>query len=189
MRGPSPAASRRNGARALPDRGGLLPLWTVRAVAGLVAVLLGAVVWNGSVWIALPVVIAAGAALLPSIGLVFLTLLLLVAAYAVNMPAGSPWLFAFVAGLHLILVLDLLLLGLPLRGWISTSALRVLGSTFLKVQMMAQPLAAVALLVDDAGSSTVVVTAGVLGVVAWSAWVVSRRSSGSPASDDIADSS
>ena len=102
MRWPVAGARRatHGGTPAVPDRRGLVPLWAVRCAAGLIAVLLGALVWNGSGWIVLPVVVAAGAAILPSIGLTALTLLLLIVPYAVNMPAGSPWLLVFVAGLH-----------------------------------------------------------------------------------------
>ncbi|WP_157365936.1 hypothetical protein [Arthrobacter sp. Leaf234] len=177
MRWPLAGACRAThvGTPAVPDRRGLVPLWTVRCAAALIAVLLGALVWNGSGWIVLPVVVAAGAAILPSIGLTVLTLLLLVVAYAVNMPAGSPWLLVFAAGLHAVFVLDLLLVHLPLRGWISLSALRLLGVSFLRVQAVAQPLAVLALLVDDAGSSLPLVLVGVAALVAWCCWLIGRR--------------
>lgn len=159
---------------ARPDRSGLVPLWTVRSATALAAVLLGAVVWNGSAWILLPVVVAAGAAVVSSIGLVSLSLVLLVVAYAVNMPAGSPWLLAFVAGLHAVFVLYLLLLQLPLRGWISVLALRELALSYLRIQAVAQPVAVLALLVDDAGTSLVAVVAGVAALTAWALWLVVR---------------
>lgn len=177
MRWPVAGARRatHGGTPAVPDRRGLVPLWAVRCAAGLIAVLLGALVWNGSGWIVLPVVVAAGAAILPSIGLTALTLLLLIVPYAVNMPAGSPWLLVFVAGLHAVFVLNLLLVHLPLRGWISQSALRLLGVSFLRLQAVAQPVAVLALLVDDAGSSLPVVLVGVAALVAWCCWLVGRR--------------
>ncbi|MFC3299736.1 hypothetical protein FJV46_11175 [Arthrobacter agilis] len=161
--------------RAVPDRPGMVPLWLVRGATALLAVLLGAVVWNGSAWIVLPALLAVGAALLPSIGLASVTLLLLIVAYAVNMPAGSPWLLAFVAGLHALLVLYLLLVRLPLHGWISRSALVRIGVSFARVQILAQPLAVLALILGDAGSSLVVVVAGVVAVIGWALWLVSRR--------------
>lgn len=166
---------RRGGTPAVPDRSGLVPLWALRCATALIAVLLGAVVWNGSAWIILPVLAAAAAAVLPSIGLAALTLLLLVVAYAVNMPAGSPWLLVFVAGLHTVFILYLLLLHLPLRGWISGAALRELGGSLLRIQAVAQPVAVLALLVDDAGSSLPVVVAGVAALVGWCLWLVGRR--------------
>ncbi len=160
------------GNRVVPDRSGLVPLSLVRAVTALVAVLLGTVAWNGSGWIVLPLLVAAGAAVVPSLGMAMLTLLLLVAAYAVSLPAGSPWVFAFVAGLHALFVLYLLLLHLPLRGWISASALREVLVSFLRIQSVAQPAAILALLVDDAGSSVGWVLLGVVALVCWTIWLV-----------------
>ncbi|MFJ6002673.1 hypothetical protein [Arthrobacter sp. NPDC092385] len=169
----TPGRPARPGARpAVPDRRGLVPLSVLRGAAALTAVLLGAVVWNGSAWIILPVVVAAGAAVLPSIGLASLSLVLLVVAYAVNMPAGSPWLLVFVAGIHAVFLLYLLLLHLPLRGWISVAALRELGRSYLRSQAVAQPVAVLALLVDDAGSSLVAVVAGVAALGGWVLWLV-----------------
>ncbi len=168
---------------ALPDRSGLVPLWTVRSATALAAVLLGAVVWNGSAWIILPVVVAAGAAVVPSIGLASLSLVLLVVAYAVNMPAGSPWLLAFVAGLHAVFVLYLLLLQLPLRGWISVLALRELALSYFRIQAVSQPIAVLALLVDDAGTSLAAVVGGVGALTAWALWLV-VRSGGAPGQEE-----
>ncbi|THJ66174.1 hypothetical protein E8P82_09200 [Arthrobacter echini] len=162
------------GVRAVPDRGGLLPLWTVRCTAALVAVLLGAVVWGGSAWLALPLVVAVVAAVLPSTGLVCLSLLLLVVPYAVSTPSGWPWLPVFVAGLHLLFVLYLLLLPLPRHGWISLLALRELALSYLRIQAVAQPVAVLALLLDDDGSNLAVVIAGVAAVSGWSLWLVGR---------------
>lgn len=163
------------GVRAVPGRDGLIPLWAVRCATALVGVLLGGVVWADSAWIALPLVVAVGAAILPSTGLVALSLLLLVVSYAVNMPAGWPWLPVFVAGLHALFVLYLLLLPLPRHGWISILALRSLALSYLRIQALAQPVAFLALLVDDAGSSLGLVVAGVAAVSAWSLWLVRRR--------------
>ncbi len=164
-------------APAVPDRDGLIPFTVLRSAAALIAVLLGAVVWNGSGWILLPALVAVGAAILPSIGLASLSLLLLVVAYAVNMPAGSPWLLVFVAGLHAVFLLYLLLVPLPLRGWISVAALRGLALAFLRIQAVAQPVAVLALLVDDAGSSLAAVLAGVAALVGWSLWLIGRPGS------------
>lgn len=161
-------------APAVPDRDGLIPFTVLRSAAALIAVLLGAVVWNGSGWVLLPALVAVGAAILPSIGLASLSLLLLVVAYAVNMPAGSPWLLVFVAGLHAVFLLYLLLVPLPLRGWISVAALRGIALAFLRIQAVAQPVAVLALLVDDAGSSLVAVLAGVAALVGWSLWLIGR---------------
>ncbi|WP_104179025.1 hypothetical protein [Arthrobacter sp. B0490] len=161
--------------RAVPDRGELVPLAAVRCATALVAVLLGTVVWSGSFWVVLPVVVAAGAAVLPSIGLVTLSLLLLAVAYAVNVPAGSPWLLVFVAGLHAVFVLYLLLLRLPLRGWISGAALRELAWSFLRIQAVAQPVALLALLLGGAGSSPGVVAVGVAAFSAWALWLVGQH--------------
>lgn len=181
MRLPLPArpadrsAARRGAAdRAVPDRGGLVPLAMVRGATALLAVLLGAVVWDGSAWVAVPVLVAVGAAVLPSIGLAFLSLMLLVVAYSVNLPAGSPWLLVFVAGLHAVFVLYLLLAHLPLRGWISAGALRGLARAFLRIQLVAQPVALLALLLGDAGSSLPVVVVGVAGFCCWALWLVGR---------------
>ena len=164
--------ARPGGRPAVPDRRGLVPLAVLRCAAALAAVLLGAIVWNGSAWIILPLVVAAGAAVLPSIGLASLSLVLLVVAYAVNMSAGSPWLLVFVAGIHAVFLLYLLLLHLPLRGWISVGALRELGRSYLRSQAVAQPVAVLALLVDDAGSSLVAVVAGVAALGGWALWLV-----------------
>ncbi|MHA7207446.1 hypothetical protein [Arthrobacter sp. MDT1-65] len=161
--------------RAVPDRGGLVPLAAVRCATALVAVLLGSVVWSGSFWVVLPIVVAAGAALLPSIGLATLSLLLLVVAYAVNIPAGSPWLMVFVAGFHAVFVLYLLLLRLPLHGWISGAALRELARSFLSIQAVAQPVALLALLLGRDGSSLAVVAVGVAAFSAWALWLVGGR--------------
>lgn len=168
---------------AVPDRPGLIPLPVVRGATASLAVLLGAVVWNGSAWIILPLLVASGAAVLPSLGMATLSLLLLVVAYAVNMPAGSPWLLAFVAGLHALFVLYLLLLHLPLRGWVSLAALREVAASFLRIQAVAQPVAVLALFVGDAGSSLVAVLIGVAALSGWALWLVGppgRRSSGAP---------
>ncbi|MDQ0735455.1 hypothetical protein [Arthrobacter agilis] len=167
--------ARRTGDRAVPDRGGLVPLALVRGATALAAGSLGALVWGGSAWIAVPLAVAVGAAVLPSIGLVFLALLLLVVAYAVNMPAGSPWLLAFVAGLHAVFVLYLLLLHLPLHGWISVAALRELALSFLRRQVVAQPVALLALLLGGAGSSLAVVLGGVAAFSGWALWLVLGR--------------
>lgn len=170
----SARSARLAGSPAVPDRRGLLPLWMVRSATALLAVLLGSIAWNGSVWIVLPVVVAAGAAVLPSVGVVTLSLLLAVA-YAVNVPAGSVWLLVFVAGLHAVFVLYLLLLQLPLRGWISIEALRSLALAFLRIQAVAQPVAVLALLVGDAGSSLPAVLVGVAALLAWAVWLVRER--------------
>lgn len=162
------------GSPARPDRRGLVPLAAVRGATALIAVLLGAVVWNGSPWLVLPALVTVGAAFLPSLGLVALSLLLLVVSYAVNMPAGSPWLLAFVAGLHAVFVLYLLLLQVPARGWISVAALRALTASFFRIQLLAQPVALLALLVDDAGSSLPVVVTGVGALAAWVLWFLRR---------------
>lgn len=158
--------------RVRPDRTGLVPLITLRLLAALVALLLGAIVWNGSAWIAAPLLLVTAAAFLPSLGLVTLALLLLVVSYAVNMPAGSPWLLAFVAGLHAVFVLYLLLLHLPLKGWVSVAALAELTRSFLRIQLVAQPVALLALLVDDAGSSLAAVIVGVASLAGWALWLV-----------------
>ncbi|MBG6223643.1 hypothetical protein IWX63_000191 [Arthrobacter sp. CAN_A2] len=162
------------GSPAVPDRRGLVPLWAVRCATALLAVLLGSIAWSDSAWILLPVVVAAGAAVLPSVGVVSLSLLLLVVAYAVNVPAGSPWLLVFVAGLHAVFILYLLLLHLPLRGWISAAALRQLAVSFLRIQAGAQPVAVLALLVGRAGSSLVAVLVGVVALIAWAVWLIRR---------------
>lgn len=160
------------GSPARPERRDLVPLVALRCTAALIAVLLGAVVWNGSPWLVLPVLVAAGAAFLPSLGLVTLSLLLLVVSYAVNMPAGSAWLLVFVAGLHAVFVLYLLLLQVPARGWVSVAALGALAASFLRIQLLAQPVALLALLVDDAGSSLAVVVTGVVALAAWVLWIL-----------------
>lgn len=161
-------------ARVVPDRRGLVPLPVVRGGTALAAVLLGALVWSGSAWIILPVLVAAGAAVVPSIGMASLSLLLLVVAYAVNMPAGSPWLLVFVAGIHAVFLFYVLLLQLPLRGWISAAALRSVAVSFLRLQAVAQPVAVLALLVDDAGSSLVVVVMGAAALAGWALWLLGR---------------
>ncbi len=161
--------------RAVPDRTGLVPLTLVRGATALIAAMLGTLVWQGSAWILVPVLVAVGAAVLPSIGLALLSLMLLVVAYAVNLPAGSPWLLVFVAGLHAVFVLYLLLVHLPLRGWISVAALRELARSFLRIQAVAQPVALLALLVGDAGSSLTVVVVGVAAFCCWALWLVRRR--------------
>ncbi|WP_298251503.1 hypothetical protein [uncultured Arthrobacter sp.] len=168
------------GVRAVPDRRGLVPLWTLRCATALTAVLLGGVVWDGmawdgSAWIALPLLVVAAAAILPSTGLVALSLLLLVVSYAVNMPPGWPWLPVFVAGLHALFVLYLLLLPLPRHGWISLLALRELALSYLRIQALAQPIAVLALLIDDDGSNLAVVIMGVAALSSWSLWLVVRR--------------
>lgn len=167
-----PRRRARSGVPAVPDRQGLVPLWLVRCATALAAVLLGGVVWNGSAWVLLPVVVAAGAAVAPSIGPVSLSLLLLVVAYAVNVPAGSLWLPVFVAGLHAVFVLYLLLLPLPLHGWISRTALAELGLSFLRIQAAAQPVAVLALLVDDAAPSLLAVLVGTAALAGWMLWLV-----------------
>ncbi|WP_247826526.1 hypothetical protein [Arthrobacter antioxidans] len=169
--------ARTAGSPAVPDRRGLVPLWMVRSATALLAILLGSIAWSGSAWIVLPLVVAAGAAALRSVGVVSLSLLLLVVAYAVNVPAGSPWLLVFVAGLHAVFILYLLLLYLPLRGWISVAALRRLGVSFLRIQAVAQPVAVLALLVGDAGSSLPVVLAGVAALLTWAVWLLRRPGS------------
>ncbi|WP_104165758.1 hypothetical protein [Arthrobacter sp. SX1312] len=166
--------ARTPGSPAVPDRRGLVPLWVVRSATALLAVLLGSIAWSGSLWIVLPVVVAVGAAVLPSIGVVALSLLLLVVAYAVNVPAGSPWLLVVVAGLHAVFILYLLLLHLPLRGWVSVAALRRLAVSFLRIQAVAQPVAVLALLLGDAGSSLPAVLAGVAALIAWAGWLIRR---------------
>ncbi|PPB50724.1 hypothetical protein C4K88_02280 [Arthrobacter pityocampae] len=171
----SARSTRFAGSPAVPDRRGLIPLWMVRSATALLAVLLGSIAWDGSVWIVLPLVVAVGAAVLPSVGVVTLSLLLLAVAYAVNVPAGSAWLLVFVAGLHAIFVLYLLLLQLPLRGWISTAALRSLALAFLRIQAVAQPVAVLALLVGDAGSSLPAVLVGVAALLTWAVWLVRER--------------
>lgn len=166
--------ARSAGSPAVPDRRGLVPLWVVRSATALLAILLGSIAWSGSVWIVLPVVVAVGAAVLPSVGVVALSLLLLVVAYAVNVPAGSAWLLVFVAGLHAVFILYLLLLHVPLRGWVSVAALRRLARSFLRIQAMAQPVAVLALVLGDAGSSLPAVLAGVAALIAWAVWLVRR---------------
>ncbi|MHA7238314.1 hypothetical protein [Arthrobacter sp. TMS1-12-1] len=171
-------AARSAGTPAVPGRSGLVPLWMVRCGTAVLAVLLGSIVWDESAWIILPVVVAAGAAILPSVGVVALSLLLLVVAYAVNVPAGSLWLPVFVAGLHAVFTLYVLLLHLPLRGWISSAALRRLAVSLLRIQAVAQPVAVLALLVGDAGSSLPLVVIGVAALITWAAWLVRGRARG-----------
>ncbi|MHA7281760.1 hypothetical protein [Arthrobacter sp. TMS2-4] len=171
-------SARPAGSPAVPDRNGLVALWVIRSATALLAVLLGSIAWSGSAWIVLTIVVAAGAAVLPSVGLVTLSLLLLSIAYAVNVAEGSAWLLVFVAGLHAVFILYLLLLHLPLRGWISTAALRQLALSYLRIQAVAQPVAVLALLVGDAGSSLPVVLAGVAALLAWAVWLVRGRAEG-----------
>jgi hypothetical protein len=143
----------------------------VRGTAALIAVLLGALVWEGSPWILGPLLLACAAAIFPSIGVVALSLLLLVVSYAVNIPPG-PVLLVFVAGLHAVFVLYLLLLPLPLHGWISRAALGALAVSYLRIQALAQPVAIVSLLVGGRPASLPLVLIGVGALCAGLLWLV-----------------
>ncbi|KNC19599.1 hypothetical protein AC792_05835 [Arthrobacter sp. RIT-PI-e] len=175
----SRSARRMDGAPPVPDRGGLVPLLVIRVLTVLVAVVLGALVWEGSAWILVPVVLASAAAVLPSIGLVALSLLLLVVSYAVNVPPG-PVLLGFLAGIHALFVLYLLLLPLPLHGWISHTALREIALSYLRIQALAQPVAIVSLLLGGMPPSLPLVLAGVGAFSAWALWTVLGSSGRGP---------
>lgn len=167
------------GSAPVPDRGGLVPLVAVRGIAAGIAVLLGALVWEGSPWILVPVLLAIAAAVFQSIGLVALSLLLLVVSYAVNIPPG-PVLLGFVAGLHALFVLYLLVLPLPLHGWISRAALGELALSYLRIQAAAQPIAIASLLLCGAAPSLPLVLAGVGAFAAWLLWLVQGRARENP---------
>lgn len=157
----------------LPDRAGLVPLTVIRGTVAGIAVVLGALLWNGSAWVLVPALVAVAAAVLPSIGLVSLSLLLLVVSYALT-PAAGVVLLPFVAGLHAAFVLYLLLLPLPLHGWISVPALRGIALSWVRLQAVAQPLAVLALVLGGGGSNLLAVVAGVGALAGWLLWVVTR---------------
>ncbi|WP_028280793.1 hypothetical protein [Arthrobacter sp. H5] len=165
-------------------------MW-LRLVSVAVAAALGIPLWRDTPWVILPVMLFAAAALRPFILLPLVSILLIIGSYAANGPVGSPVLLLYVAGLHLLYVLYAFLLSVPMNALVSTAVLKQALFLVLKVQLIAQPLAAVALLVSNVGPSTPVVLVSAVAMVSWGYWLLrtyrrssARRAAGPAEPDD-----
>lgn len=153
-------------------------MW-LRFVSVVVAAALGIPLWRETPWVILPVLLFAATALFPLILLPLISILLILGSYAANGPVSSPVLLLYVAGLHLLYVLYAFLLSVAMNASVSTAVLKQALFLVLKVQLIAQPVAAVALLVGNVGPSTPVVLVSAFAMVSWGYWLLRtyRRSS------------
>lgn len=153
------------------DCGAVVTDLTLRILALVLALLLGAPLWLVTPWALVPAAIFALAAYYAVTPLTFLMFALLGVSYLIAVPADSPLLLVYIAGLHTLFLLLALLEQLPHGSVISRGALLRMGQRNVPLQLMSQALAVIALLVSGAGSSLTVVIAGGLALCGLAVWL------------------
>ena len=144
----------------------------LRIFAFALSAVLGLSLWQNTALVLLPLAFFAASVLVPFVLLPLGSLLLIVGSYAAIVPSGSWAVFPYAAGLHLLFVCYALLLGIPRRTDLSTAAALKFLVRAGKIQMLVQPAAAVALLVQDAGTQPALVTIACVVLAAWTFWLV-----------------
>lgn len=139
----------------------------LRAGAFALAALLGLPLWQNTPWLVLPLVLFAASVLVPFVLLPLASLLLIVGSYAAIVQPGSWAVFPYAAGLHLLYVIFALLLSIPRRTDVSTAVMRRTLLRAGKIQLLVQPGAVVALLVQDAGTQPVLVGLACVALAGW----------------------
>jgi hypothetical protein len=131
----------------LPTARARIPAVAVRAVFVIAGVLLSLVDYRLTDWLAVGIALSVWAASSPQ-SLLGWVLILFLAAGQLGRHAGLDWrLLVLVAGLQLLHVLAMLTLELPWRSWVQAGVFVGPLLRFLTIQVIAQPLAVIVLLV------------------------------------------
>jgi hypothetical protein len=129
----------------LPAAGARVPGVAVRLVLAGAGVLLTLVVYGSSGWLAVGIIFSLLAAWAPEYLLAWV-LIVFLALGQLSRPAALSWqLLVLLAGVHLLHVLATLALGLPWRSWIAPSVFTRPLLRFFAIQIPAQLLAVVTL--------------------------------------------
>jgi hypothetical protein len=130
----------------LPAAGAPIAGVAVRGVIVITGVLLSVVDYGLTGWLAVGIALSLTAAWSPQRLLGWALILFLAAGQLARFP-GLSWRFlVLLAGLHLLHVLSMLALGLPWRSWVQPAIFIAPLQTFLMIQVPAQLLAVLALL-------------------------------------------
>ncbi|GAB3545815.1 hypothetical protein GCM10027404_05020 [Arthrobacter tumbae] len=172
--------SLRGGANTRPPAGSVRTLdigpsfsvgW-LRIFAFALSAVLGLSLWQNTPLVLVPLAFFAASVLVPVVLLPLGSLLLIAGSYAAIVPGGSWAVFPYAAGLHLLFVCYALLLGIPRRTDLSTAAALQFLVRAGKIQLLVQPAAAVALLVQDAGTQPVLVAIACAALGGWAFWLL-----------------
>lgn len=132
------------------DMGRAVPAWVLSAAALVIAVAVSLPMLElASIWALLPLGAFLLASALPSVGTMLLSLFLLLAGLFFTYDDISAVTFLHVLAVHLLYVLYALTTAVPRRALVSAAALRTLGITALKVQLVSQALTLVAVLTEQ----------------------------------------
>lgn len=130
----------------LPGAGARVPALAVRAALVLVGLALCVLDYGLNGWLAIAICLAVGAAWAPD-SLLGWALILFLALGRFTHHAALSWQFLLLlAGVHLLHVLAMLTLELPLRSWVQPAIFVAPLIRFISIQVPAQALAIVALL-------------------------------------------
>jgi len=130
----------------LPAAGARIPGVALRVALAVAGVLLTLLDYAASGWLAVGILISVGAALAPQHMLGWLLILFLGLGQLGHHAQLSVRLLVLLAGLHLLYVLAMLTLELPWRSWIQPAVFVAPLRRFIAIQIPAQLLAVVALL-------------------------------------------
>ncbi|GAB3525657.1 hypothetical protein [Arthrobacter monumenti] len=129
------------------DVGRAVPVWGLSVAALVIAVAVSLPMLElESIWVLLPLGAFLLAAALPSVGTMLLSLFLLLAGFFFTYEGISAMTFLLVLAVHLLYVLYALTAALPRRTLVSIAALKTLGVTALKIQLVTQAATLVAVL-------------------------------------------
>lgn len=129
------------------DVGRAVPVWVLSAVALVIAVAVSLPMLElESIWVLLPLGAFLLAAALPSAGTMLLSLFLLLAGFFFTYDGISAMTFLLVLAVHVLYVLYALTAAVPRRALVSIAALKTLGLTLLKIQLVSQAATLVAVL-------------------------------------------
>lgn len=138
-----------------------LPAWALSVAALVIALSVGLpMVALHSVWMLVPILSFIVMAVRPSVGAMLLSLFLLLGGWFFTSEGISGLTPVIVLAVHALYVLYSVTAAVPARTAISTPALKTLGLSFLKIQLIAQALTLLALLTQqDQGLAAVSVAA------------------------------
>lgn len=129
------------------DVGRAVPVWILSVAALVIAVAVSLPMLElESIWVLLPLGAFLLAAALPSVGTMLLSLFLLLAGFFFTYDGISAMTFLLVLAVHVLYVLYALTAAVPRRALVSIAALKTLGLTALKIQLMSQTATLVAVL-------------------------------------------
>jgi hypothetical protein len=143
-----------------------LPAWTLSVAALLIALSVSLpMLALHSVWMLIPLISFVAMALRPSVGAMLLSLFLLLAGWFFTYNGISALTPLLVLAVHSLYVLYSVTAAVPARTKISLAALKTLGLSFLKIQLIAQALTLLALLTAQGQSISAVSVASVVVLV------------------------